>query len=788
MWIVPLEFCMLPFALTMNRKTTIFWLRAVAFLGIYAGLLMPLVFIPVVIFPFVFSKLIFLQILIGLTFPAYLALAWMEPSVRPHRHALLGAIIFYFFTIGLSVVFSADPLRSWWGNQERMNGLFTLLHFLAWLLMTTGLVKTWSQWRRLLNFELALSVIMAVVSMLQIPFPKLLLFPAGGRIGGLLDNPIYMASYQIFNIFFALWLLAKAPSRTAKGIYGCVILFQLIAFFLTQSRGGLVGLAMGILVVGIVAGLTLKDRRLKRGVIAAVAAVFIVYGILFSMRNTETIKNAPYISRITSGFSVIPEPRFIAWRIAWAGFKEKPLTGWGFDAYHILFNLKYNPASLRYSQYETWFDRSHNTIMDVLAMTGAIGFMGFTALYVALFWSLYRAYREQRLDSISFALLTGLPVAYFVQNVFVFDHPAAFTMSYLLFALVIGVSSHSFHVPGMEPKETPAPVQGKSRNLPLISFVIVQLIFLAIVWRYSVLPFKASRLIIQANSAFQLRPVRYDIALELFKMANAIPTPYLDEQAYLMAKNLTDVAQDPALKTSPKRDELVSMVKRVAQEELVRHPRSTNMLFLIARFYQEMAALYPADAQIASDLYQRAVLTSPRRQQLFFALADFHYRQNNPDEALKYERKAMEEDPELGQAHLAYGISLLFRLKDQVNGPKEILLSQTVSFPYMVGLRELPAVSEAAFLVKDKEALKLIIERYSKLGTTAEYVRFYGEFARRLEAAGYQDLREEFYRALPVEIVSQVRQQAGVAPANDGIDVEAVDVETTPIVATPTKR
>ncbi len=212
------------------------------------------------------------------------------------------------------------------------------------------------------------------------------------------------------------------------------------------------------------------------------------------------------------------------------------------------------------------------------------------------------------------------------------------------------------------------------------------------------------------------------------------------------------------------------------------------MLFLIARFYQEMAVLYPADAQIASDLYQRAVLTSPRRQQLFFALADFHYRQNNPDEAMKYERKAMEEDPELGQAHLAYGISLLFRLKDQVNGPKEILLSQTVSFPYMVGLRELPAVSEAAFLVKDKEALKLIIDRYSKLGTTAEYVRFYGDFARRLEAAGYQDLLEEFYRALPVETVSQVRQQAGVAPANDGINVEAVDVETTPIVATPTQR
>lgn len=768
------RFCvrMLPFGLTMNRKTIVFWLRTVALIGVYGALLMPLVFIPVVIFPFVFSKLVFLQILIGLTFPAYLALAWMEPSVRPRRHILLGAIVFYFVAVGFSSLFSVDPTRSWWGNQERMNGLFTLLHFLAWLMMATGLLRTWSQWKRLLNFELVLSVIMAAVSILQIPFPNLLLFPVGLRIGGLLDNPIYMASYQIFNLFFAMWLLLKSPSRTTKGVYACAMLFQLIAFFLTQSRGGLVGLAAGILVVGMIAAFTIQDRRVKRSIMAAVAGVFVAYGVLFAFRNTETIKNSPF-ERITTGFTVIPEPRLIAWRIAWEGFKERPLVGWGFDCYHILFNLKYNPHSLRYSQYETWFDRSHNTIMDVLSMTGIVGLIGFITVYLALFWSLYRAYRDGRIDPVSFALLAGLPVAYFIQNIFVFDHPAAFTMSYLLFALVVGVSSHGFHMPGLEPKEEPVLSHGKSHNLPTITFCLVQLIALGIAWRYSVLPFQASQAMIQANSAFQLRPIRYDIALELFKTAHAMPTPYLDEQAYLMAKNLTELATDSSFKASPKRDELVGLVKQVAQEELTRHPRSTNMLFLIARFYQEIAVLYPADSKMADELYQRAVATSPRRQQLFFALADFQYRQNKPDEALKYERKAMEQDPELGQGHLAYGFSLLYRKRDEVNGPKEILLSQTVSFPYAIGARELPAVAEAAFLVKDKAALKLLIDRYSKLGTTSEYVKLYGDFARRLGTNGFTDLQEELYRAVPIEIMSQVRQSGSVIlPTVEDLEVE----------------
>ena len=40
---------------------------------------MPLFFWPVVIFPFVFFEVDIFQVLIGLTFPAYLVLAWAEP-------------------------------------------------------------------------------------------------------------------------------------------------------------------------------------------------------------------------------------------------------------------------------------------------------------------------------------------------------------------------------------------------------------------------------------------------------------------------------------------------------------------------------------------------------------------------------------------------------------------------------------------------------------------------------------------------------------------------------------
>ena len=239
--------------------------KAICLLGVDGGLLLPLVFITVVIFPFVFSKLIFFQVLVGLTFPAYLALVWMEPSYRPKKHVLFFAILAYFVAIGLSVVFAVDPYRAWWGNQERMNGLFTLLHFLAWLTMTVGIVKTWEQWKTLLHYQVGLSEIMAIVAILQKINPNLLLFPAGPRVGGLLDNPIYMAAYQIFNFFFLALLFWKNPNRNWRVAYGLILVVDIIAFILAQSRGALMGLAAGIVAFAFYTALFTTNKKIKNG-------------------------------------------------------------------------------------------------------------------------------------------------------------------------------------------------------------------------------------------------------------------------------------------------------------------------------------------------------------------------------------------------------------------------------------------------------------------------------------------------------------------------------------------
>jgi len=677
-------------------------------IGIYGGLLMPLVFVPKVIFPFVFSKLIFLQILIGLTFPAYLLLAWVEPKYRPRWVPLTAAIVAYFAALALSVVFSVDVAKAWWGNQERMNGLFTLLHFFAWYLMASSLLTTWQQWKKILFYQIWLSAFMAIVALLQIPFPKLLLFPAGPRVGGLLDNPIYMAAYQIFNLFFiALVWLKGVPKSTKVWLAGIAVL-DLAAFVVAQSRGALVGLAVGVAVFAIAYALFTPNKKTKVTVLSLAVLAFVSYGILFAARNTTLVKESP-LYRLTD-LSATVDTRIIAWKIAWAGFLERPLTGWGLDDFHILFNLKYNPQSLEHGYYETWFDRSHNTVMDALSMTGIFGTLTFFGLYVALFYSVVRAYRKKWIDAPFAAVLLGLPVAYFVQNLFVFDQPAGFTMSFFLFALIAAATAAEF----TGAKDVDKPVEDKSKTattgkaVSWVAFGVLELIAVFIVWRYSWLPAKASAVTIESNNYFSAG--LYDQAFVLAKQASAMPTQYLDEQTFLQSRNVMTLVESGAIQKVTNWKEWHDLIVDLNTRYLAQHPNNTNPLFVYARFLDEFSSLVPEDAPKAEQMYLQAIRTSPKRQQLYFSLGRFYIAHGQKDKGYEEFKQAEDFDTNVGESHWYVGLTLIYDQNKYDEGSKELVTAVSSSSPYVLkDVREATALADAYVLENDVTDLQNMI-------------------------------------------------------------------------------
>jgi len=132
--------------------------------------------------------------------------------------------------------------------------------------------------------------------------------------------------------------------------------------------------------------------------------------------------------------------RAIMWGIAWDGFLERPIFGWGPENYMRIFQQKYNPAYFNpeTGNYGAWFDRAHSIIFDYLAETGIVGFLSYISIWVVYFWTLIkkRALLTARHPLIT-ALLITLPVAYLVQGLALFDVSATYIPLFAFLAFAV---------------------------------------------------------------------------------------------------------------------------------------------------------------------------------------------------------------------------------------------------------------------------------------------------------------------------------------------------------------
>ncbi|MDF1497656.1 MAG: O-antigen ligase family protein [Patescibacteria group bacterium] len=751
----------------MQRTQAIKILKYIAYAGIYGGLLMPLMFLPVVIFPFVFSKLIFFQVIIGLTFPAYLILAWVEPQYRPRKSFLYFAFIAYFVALFLSMVFAIDPLRAWWGNQERMNGLFTLLHFFVWLTMATAILKTWKQWQYVLNYLIVLGVFMGIVALLQKPFPNLLKFPATIRVGGLLDNPIYQGAYQLFILFFIAMLWFKTKRNALRAWYVIAAIVSFSAMIAAGSRGPFMGLIFGGVISAIAVGVMYKNTKVRVALFGSIGLAALVYiGIVTAGVNTATFKSLeasyPTATRIFS-LKTGTAGRFIAWDIAWQSFLERPLTGYGLDNFHIAFNKHYNPQSLRSGYYETWFDRAHNTVMDVVSMTGLFGALTFLGIWFGIYYTVIYARRKRYIDIPTTAVLLGLPAGYFLQNLFVFDHPAAFSMSYLLYALVICVGFSAF-------KDGETDSHTGKKPVPWVTFAVVQSAFILLVYLASVVPFRTSMMVIDANEAFAKGDVT--AMMNLVQKIKTKQTPYLDEQSFLYSRNLINLANSGNLDKWPDWRSFYNETVEVSEKRLESHSRDAHGLFIYSSMLASVGSR-TQDPQIlakAEEKYRMAIELSPKRQQLYFGLAELLKATGRTDEALQEYLKAASFDEEIGEPWWYVGVTYLFNKNQPETAAEYLRRAVTVKYPQTLrNAQDALIVSQAYVILEDKENMQELILLLPTL--PASQPQTYVQIAKSAESL---DLIAE--RDLIINAVSQMdpATKATLEPLLNG-DVETID-------------
>lgn len=373
--------------------------------GVFAALASPLVVGWNYFFPYIIPRATYFQLLTEIIFAAAILLITFFPEHRPEKSILARAFVLYLIVAALTTLTSADPGKSFIGSIERDFGLWHMLHYgMLFLGLIVGF-RTRLWWQMLLGASLAISMYAAgdlIIDVLNTaptaPFPP--------SVAG---NVTFLAAYLIFHIFFVMWLLTQTRIAAVKGFLILLIVFLSLAVVATGVRGALLGLVVGIGLCFVV--LAWKRPRIRVLLIGAVVIGLLAFGMLLANKNSAIFSKSAIVQNITD-FSLGPtiHARLAMWKMALAGFQERPLLGWGRENFPLVFNIHFDDSFEALKLGESWEDRAHNIFFDELINAGLLGL----AAYIFLLGSAFFLARRR-------ILWIGLLTAYTIQNIFGVD-------------------------------------------------------------------------------------------------------------------------------------------------------------------------------------------------------------------------------------------------------------------------------------------------------------------------------------------------------------------------------
>ncbi len=642
--------------------TGIFLLPCVVFYVAYANF-----------FPYITGKNFYFRVDVEIITALWLGLALVYPHNRPRKTWVMGAFALFAIIVAIADAQGAAPFKSFWSNFERMDGWITLGHLMLYAMVSSAILNTEKMWDWLFNWNVFLSMLVSLYGFFQIAGKIGIGQPTGtglsARIDATFGNPIYLAAYMLFNVFFAAMLLMRVIEKKDKGermpyilLYGAAIIIDTIVLLLTGTRGTIVGLVGGAFVAALLYfAFSHSVKHAWRVVVGIIAVVVIASGSLYMARDTEFVKGVAFLQRLASIsiFEGTVKARFMNWGMAWQGVKERPVLGWGQENYAIVFDKYYDPNM--YAN-EPWFDRVHNIIFDWLVAAGFVGLLSYLSIFAAMWFAVWRTKtpKGDRVFSYSEAsLLTGLLGGYFFHNLFVFDN----VTSYILYATVIayiawrtgdGTNAHRVFDKFSLPKAI----------LPVTA--VASLVLAAgSVWLISGKAYAQNQSLIRAL-ALDGQPNK-QLVYDAFKQALSVRSVGTQEGREQFIQHATQLAQSQNVPVDIRQ----KFLNDAAQEMTLQ----SNDSPLDARFPLFLGILlesygnFPA-AQTALD---KAVQLSPTKQSILIQRAQNELLISKPDDALADLKKAFELAPQNSDARLVYASVAIqqgkFDLADELLAP-----------------------------------------------------------------------------------------------------------------------
>jgi len=610
--------------------------------GVFATTFIALLISGEMFFPFITFKNFTFRILVELLLGGWAILALLDKAYRPKFSWLLISVLSFVGIIAFADFFGVSPFKSIWSNFERMEGLVTLIHLLGYFVVAGAVLNTEKLWDKFFNISVGVSVFIGIYGVLQLA-GKIKINQGGVRLDGTFGNASYLAIYMLFHIFITLFLLIRwRGGAWMRYLYGAVIILQFMILYFTATRGAILGLVGGVLLSAILILIFEKQRRRIRKIgIGILIGVMALVGIFFIAKDTQFIRESSVLSRLSSISIEDGTPRFKIWNMAYQGFKEKPILGWGQENFNFVFNKYYNPSLF---DQEPWFDRVHNIFFDWLIVGGILGFIGYFSIPVLMLFYLWRR-METYLSVTEKSIITGLLAGYFFHNMFVFDN----IVSYILFfSIAAYIHTHStIHRKGNNGNEN---INIKNDGFKRIAISVIIIAVVSSIYFFNVKGILTSRTLIQA-----IKPQEEGLEVNLNKFKKALSYKTVGKQE-VIEQSVTAALR---LKNAGVPIEIQTKFFELAKKEMgalvEERPEDTRIRILYAsllnsfNFHQE-----------ALPHLKKAVELSPRKQAILFELGTAYLNLGEPDRAFETFEETYNLEPDFKNAEIIYRVGAIY--------------------------------------------------------------------------------------------------------------------------------
>lgn len=631
--------------------------------GIYFSLISVFLVFKDFLFPFITSKQIFFNIVIEILLIFWLAFIVKYPEYRPKKSWISIGLLGFFTALILSCFSSVDFNLSFWGDVERMLGVFHLLHFLAFYFIIITVFREWRDWKVLFIASIFFAFVVALKGITGVAYSTI-------------GNTAYVAGYMIFSIYFCLLLFFKEENKTLRWLYLVPLPVFIMQFKTADSSGGYVGLGSSIIALFFLYGVLSKNKKLKIATVSLFVLSVLLTGLLLANKNSDFVRGnnvLNFASEISLQKNTF-QTRLISWNTALQDFKNHPILGTGHGNFAITFDKYFDPKFYNYTRSETYFDRAHNNLIDIVSTTGLVGLLTYLSIFLAAAVYLIKGYRKEKINLHEFILISCLIIGYFVQNLAVFDSLVTYISLMTVLAFVYRLNRKSeedeLEEVGSGRGVSYLTKDKKLENKEIYALAGAGIILLTILYQYNYKPIKMLTGTIDGQMAFNQGQIGETI--EIYKKALSYNT-VLDRDSRTSLIRLF-YGDTTSLKSMSKeeRNETLDYLIDLADKNVAYNPGDSLNQMLLSQMLNT-ASIYNSDnaekftyySNRALEAVDKSIEASPRRVPIYYQKAQIYLTRGENDKAIETLKYALSLNEEYFDSHCHLGKILISSKKEE---------------------------------------------------------------------------------------------------------------------------